>query len=68
MLATTLSYLEKFNASMDWLTVWKRYPKRVCHRGSACLVRVGMTAKRFDQTFAKFERRAVYGKSVRAVR
>ena len=28
----------------------------------------GATAKHFDQTFLKFERRAVYGKSVRAVR
>nr|CBH36730.1 hypothetical protein BSM_02070 [uncultured archaeon] len=37
--------LGKFNASMGWYTVRKCGPKRVCHRGSACLIRVGMKTK-----------------------
>jgi hypothetical protein len=50
-------HLGKFDASMGWYTVRKCGPKRVCHRGSACLLRVGMIAKHFDQTFLKFERK-----------
>ena len=37
--------LGKFNASMGWYTVRKCGPKRVCHRGLACLIRVGMKTK-----------------------
>jgi len=38
-------HLGKFDASMGRYTVGKCGPKRVCHRGSACLVRVGMKTK-----------------------
>jgi hypothetical protein len=38
-------HLGKFDASMGWYTVRKCGPKRVCHRGSACLIRVGMKTK-----------------------
>ena len=68
MLATTLPPPGEVRClyELDYRMETRR--KRVRHRGSACLLRVGMTAKHFGQTFLKFERRAVYGKSVRAVR
>jgi hypothetical protein len=56
MLATTLPPLGEVRCLYEDGVPYETRLKRVCHRGSACLLRVGMTAKRFGQTFLKFER------------